>query len=586
MSTETREYVYPRPDEKENPHGDLAAPGTETRQLILLLVEDDLLSRSILLMRIEGLFKSVISAADGEEGFRLFCEHKPDMVLTDQVMPGLSGLDLMHKIRSTGAKTPIVLMTTIDDKVLLEAINRGVERFVPKPFDFPLLMRTLSSVAVEIARQRSLEQHREQEVELLRYRDAYNSMQQESARRKERHVVRHDLRNQALKGDGGVRWGINVAYSPHDIMCGDGYSVRRLFDGRQLVFIVDAMGSGMSASLTAMLTTSFFNYQVENLHMWEKFTLRIFLRRFQEYLSSILLEDEVVSCGFFLVDLVREEIKSALFALPPLLLRAVDGSIRKIRGENPPLGIYPSDVRISTLSLSGAADLLIMTDGVSDALLTQGGSYREELENDFRAAPTLKALQRSFKAKTVQESLDDLTFMHLRRLDFASDWNWTGSPGLTLAGLSETTGGFLAALAREVVLAESELDAIEIILTEALINALEHGCLCIDREEKARLLLEGEYDDALVGMTPLPESSIRLSATLWRGAEKPLLLMEVQDTGPGLPEDALRTRAEMTALNGRGLKMIGRFCDSLFTSGPGGHLIILKALEGENAHAD
>ena len=281
-------------------------PGIATKALTLLLVEDDLLSRDMLFLRMAGLFKKVVAAANGHEALRLFAQHQPDIVLTDQVMPGLSGLELMREIRATGAKTPVVLMTSIDDGVLLEAINGGVERFVPKPYDFDLLIRTLNSIAREIANARALERHRDQEVELLRYRDAYNSLQQESARRKERHVVRHDLPNQALAGAGGVRWAINVAYAPHDIMCGDGYSVRRLFDDRLLVFVVDAMGSGMSASLTAMLTTSFFNYQVENLHMWETFTLRIFLMRFQEYLSSILLEEEVLSCGFFLVDLKRE----------------------------------------------------------------------------------------------------------------------------------------------------------------------------------------------------------------------------------------------------------------------------------------
>ena len=588
MSMETPVAVSSGPGEKEHTHGRPAEPepGANTQGLVLLLVEDDSMSRNMVLMRLGGLFQAIIPAADGAEGFRLFCAHQPDIVLTDQVMPGLSGLELMAKIRGTGAKTPVILMTSIDEAILLEAINKGVERFIPKPFDFELLLRTLNSIAAGIAKERHLEQHHKQEVELLRYRDDYNSMQQESARRKERHVVRHDLRNRALKGAGGVRWAINVAYSPRDIMCGDGYSVRRLFDGRQLILMVDAMGSGMSASLTAMLTTSFFNYQVENLHMWETFTLRTFLKRFQEYLSSVLLEDEVLSCGFFLVDLMQEEIKAALFALPPLLVRGVDGSVRKVCGANPPLGIYPTEVRISTLSLSGVADLLTMTDGVSDALLVQGGSYREVLESDFSAAPTLKSLQRCFREKTVQQELDDMTLLHLRRLDFAGAWNWSGTPDLTLAGLSRTNREFLAALAAEVRLEESELDEIEVILTEALINALEHGCLRINRQEKSRLLLEGEYDDALAGMVPLPDSAIRLSATLWRGAQKPLLLIEVQDSGPGIPEDALKTRAVMNSVNGRGVQMIRRLCDSLFTDGPGGHLIILKTVEGEHTHED
>ena len=122
----------------------------------------------------------------------------------------------------------------------------------------------------------------------------------------------------------------------------------------------------------------------------------------------------------------------------------------------------------------------------------------------------------------------------------------------------------------------------EIILTEALTNALEHGCLQIDQEKKAMLVLSGEYDDALAEMALEPGAEITLSATLQRDAERPLLIMEVQDSGPGLAENALKTRVETTAVNGRGLKMISHYCDSLFTDGPNGRLIILKTLEGEN----
>jgi CheY-like chemotaxis protein len=388
-----------------------------TKLLTLLLVEDDLLSREMLLVQLHGLFKCIITAKDGAEGFDSYCEHAPDLVLTDQVMPGLSGLDLMRKIRATGARTPVVLMTSaIDNQILMEAINIGIERFVPKPFEINLVISTLSRIGREIVNERQAEQQRLQEVESLRYLESYNAMQQEAAKRKERHVVRHDLYNQVLEGAAEVRWRINVAYSPRDIMCGDGYSVRNLFDERQLIFVVDAMGSGMSASLTAILATSFFNYQIENLHLWGTFTLRLFLKRFQEYLSGMLLEEEVLSCGFLLVDLAKEEIKSAVFALPPLLLKGLDGSVRRICGENPPLGIYPCDVRISTVSLSGVSDLLMMTDGVSDAPLVTGGSYREVLVDDFRAAPTLAALQSLFKDKTVQGEQDDMTLLHLGRL--------------------------------------------------------------------------------------------------------------------------------------------------------------------------
>lgn len=564
----------------------LVEAGAATRALTLLVAEDNPVSRSMLLFRISSYFKRVIEAADGLEALSLFREHQPDLVLTDQMMPRLTGIELMEAIRSEGAQTPVILMTSVDDQVLLEAINKGVDRFVPKPFDFSQLIRTLGAVAAEVANRRLGEQHREQEVELLRYRDAYNALQQESARRKERHVVRHDLKHRILTGAKGVRWAINVAYAPHDIMCGDGYSVRRLFDGRQLIFLVDAMGSGMSASLTAMLTTSFINYQVDHLHLWRSFTLQALLGRFQEYLSSVLLEEEVLSCGFLLVDLEREVIETALFALPPVLLRMLDGTVKRVPGGNPPLASYPTPVRLGSISLRDAANLLVMTDGVTDALLRKGGCYREVLEQDFRAAPTLKAVMRGFAAATLGESLDDLTVLHLRRLDFPPQWRWSGTPELSLDGLGRLIGEFRGALVGATAVAETTLDEVELILTEALTNAYEHGCLAIDRQEKLDLLTTGEFEAALSTRVPHPGAAITLTATLWCGAQQPLLLLEVQDSGPGLSTEAIDAAIAPASLNGRGLKMIARHCDSLFTGGPKGHLIILKTLYQGDGNAD
>jgi len=315
----------------------------------------------------------------------------------------------------------------------------------------------------------------------------------------------------------------------------------------------------MSASLTAMLATSFFNYQVENLHLWGTFTLRIFLTRFKEYLSSMLLEEEALSCGFFLVDLVKEEIETALFGLPPLLLRSLNGTVTRICGENPPIGIYPSDTHIGTLSLTGVADMLVMTDGVSDALLTSGGSYREVLESDFHAAPTLAALQRRFFRKIHPETSDDLTLMHLRRLDFNATWSWKGKIERTPDGSDRTIQAFLDALAGVADVAQDERTELENLLSETLTNV----------REKREAVQDAE---------------VALTATLWHGAEKPLLLMEVN--GTGLPDNEMCTDSDETFVNGHGPRSIHRSCDSQFTDTPGGSLIILKTLEGENTNAD
>ena len=402
-------------------NSDILQTSGASADLTLLLVEDDEITSEMVVLRLGGLFKHVETIANGLDGLRLFHELTPDIVLTDQNMPGLSGLEMIRQIRQTDQATPIILMTySMDHETLVEAINLGVTKFIAKPFKYELFIRVFNDLIKDIVSKRQLENSRLQEIELLRYREKYNSMQQEAARHKERHVLRHDLRDQILNGSGDINWSIEVVHSSRDTMCGDGYAIRTIFDGRQFLFVVDAMGSGLSASLSALLATSFCNYQVEHLDKWQDFSLRLFLNRFKEYMAVILVEDEVLSCGFTLLDLKSQEIETAFFGLPPVFVRQTDGSVYRIPGANPPLCMYTDQIRTSKNSLADVCDLLIMTDGFTDAMVQGDGMYRDRLEKDFMMSPTLGDLLNMFRSHTEADDLDDLTLIHLHRLGRAT----------------------------------------------------------------------------------------------------------------------------------------------------------------------
>jgi anti-sigma regulatory factor (Ser/Thr protein kinase) len=128
---------------------------------------------------------------------------------------------------------------------------------------------------------------------------------------------------------------------------------------------------------------------------------------------------------------------------------------------------------------------------------------------------------------------------------------------------------------------------VEIVLTEALTNAFEHGCLGIDLDEKSRLITEGDYENTLESMSALPDAAITLTATLWKKADTPLLLVEVRDNGPGVPHNAPGSKEYSSSVNGRGFRLINRFTDSVFMGAPVSCLIILKTLEtGGTLYAD
>jgi DNA-binding response OmpR family regulator len=80
----------------------------------------------------------VVEAADGPTALSSFQQHRPDGVILDIMMPGMSGIDVLRKIRSgvEGADTPVILLTAAgDDKTTWDGWSAGASCYLTKPFD-------------------------------------------------------------------------------------------------------------------------------------------------------------------------------------------------------------------------------------------------------------------------------------------------------------------------------------------------------------------------------------------------------------------------------------------------------------------
>ncbi len=124
----------------------------------ILIIDDDRDVLEGLKALLEHAGWDVTSALSGAEGFRQFDAAQPDVVLLDVNLPDHSGLDVLEHIKSRSESTAVVMMSgvgTID--VAVEAMRRGAETFVSKPYDFETLEIVLDRVGSQIATKRELE---------------------------------------------------------------------------------------------------------------------------------------------------------------------------------------------------------------------------------------------------------------------------------------------------------------------------------------------------------------------------------------------------------------------------------------------
>src|SRR5262245_13755878 len=101
----------------------------------VLLVEDSALVRRVLQDELSSGGFDVVSAADGQEALARVAEKRFDVVVTDVVMPGMDGLELMDAIRRESPALPVVLVTAHEKSAdaAVAAIRRGASDYLIKP---------------------------------------------------------------------------------------------------------------------------------------------------------------------------------------------------------------------------------------------------------------------------------------------------------------------------------------------------------------------------------------------------------------------------------------------------------------------
>ena len=107
----------------------------------ILVVDDETQITRVLRAALSAQRYDVRTANDPEEGpLRLLEEWSPDLIVTDLMMPGMTGVELCRRVRSKTA-TPIIVLSVRDqERSKVEALDAGADDYVTKPFSIQELL--------------------------------------------------------------------------------------------------------------------------------------------------------------------------------------------------------------------------------------------------------------------------------------------------------------------------------------------------------------------------------------------------------------------------------------------------------------
>lgn len=119
------------------------------RQINILVVDDEAAIRDMLTFALERTHMQVMSASDAKEALLKISEQKPDLILLDWMMPGVSGIELTRRLKKDALTKdiPIIMLTARsgeDDKVA--GLDTGTDDYLIKPFSPRELIARINAV--------------------------------------------------------------------------------------------------------------------------------------------------------------------------------------------------------------------------------------------------------------------------------------------------------------------------------------------------------------------------------------------------------------------------------------------------------
>lgn len=125
------------------------------KELKILYVEDDTDTREGLERFLKRRFGRVYLAEDGEKGIEVFQTELPDLCIVDILLPGMSGLEMIEKMKGIHEECRYLVTSTVGEvETILSAIDLNIENYIVKPIDTTDFEIKLNNIASSIMQDR------------------------------------------------------------------------------------------------------------------------------------------------------------------------------------------------------------------------------------------------------------------------------------------------------------------------------------------------------------------------------------------------------------------------------------------------
>jgi sigma-B regulation protein RsbU (phosphoserine phosphatase) len=371
----------------------------------LLVVDDDENNRDMLSRRLQRRGFNVSVAADGFGALESISRESFDLILLDVEMPGMSGFDVLKRVRTEHPPTrlPIIIATARTDRQdVVEALSLGANDYVTKPLDFEVVV---ARVDTQLSQKRAMDRILSLEEDLRRR----NLELEEQNKRMRRSLDSAAAMQQALLPSGplGVP-GVEFAcvFTPCDELGGDILNVFPIGNTHVAMYLLDVSGHGVPAALLSVTLSRILNPVAGQPSLVARYgpnglqarppgeVVRDLNQRFQMEAT----QGQYFTLFYGVLDLKLRQLQYVSAGHPPAIVIPAAGESRFANAEGFAVGWF-SDAEFEehTLNLEDGDRLIVYSDGIVDTMgLGTEPFGRERLARSFRetrSAPLEQSLK-------------------------------------------------------------------------------------------------------------------------------------------------------------------------------------------------